>query len=271
MRLWRTSGGLLEQQSLPWWQPLGNCLQPYVKAPLQLAVLLQFLPRLSAPLQYSACAPTRHSRREGKAQLQLAGAADPTGRGFGYSFVRDIRHKVRVGWFLLVALLAGKVCSLALATPLCGTSGARCGSSDCLAEPVLRCWLQTMTCSACVCLSLCTYTQKVSHALAKHTLATNHSAGHGRGRRDQADGQAAVFATVTHPCFHPAMPVLLQGMGADDVTKQMAKRQAGKVQGTDADLRRMTTAQAKERLRCGSGAACNMECCSNAVAAARRT
>ena len=32
--------------------------------------------------------------REGKAQLQLAGAADPTGRGFGYSFVRDIRHKV---------------------------------------------------------------------------------------------------------------------------------------------------------------------------------
>jgi hypothetical protein len=33
--------------------------------------------------------------REGKAQLQLAGAADPTGRGFGYSFVRDIRHKVR--------------------------------------------------------------------------------------------------------------------------------------------------------------------------------
>ncbi|PRW61593.1 Transcription initiation factor TFIID subunit 1 isoform C [Chlorella sorokiniana] len=70
--------------------------------------------------------------REGKAQLQLAGAADPTGRGFGYSFVRDIRHK---------------------------------------------------------------------------------------------------------------------GMGADDVTKQMAKRQAGKVQGTDADLRRMTTQQAKERLR----------------------
>lgn len=39
-------------------------------------------------------------------------------------------------------------------------------------------------------------------------------------------------------------------MGADDVTRQMAKRQAGKVQGTDADLRRMTTAQAKERLRC---------------------
>ncbi|EFN51450.1 hypothetical protein CHLNCDRAFT_140182 [Chlorella variabilis] len=70
--------------------------------------------------------------REGKAQLQLAGAADPTGRGFGYSFVRDVRHK---------------------------------------------------------------------HA------------------------------------------------NADDVTKQMAKRQAGKVQGTDADLRRMTTAQAKERLR----------------------
>ncbi|KAI3432621.1 hypothetical protein D9Q98_004167 [Chlorella vulgaris] len=70
--------------------------------------------------------------REGKAQLQLAGAADPTGRGFGYSFVRDIRHK---------------------------------------------------------------------HA------------------------------------------------NSDDVTKQMAKRQAGKVQGTDADLRRMTTAQAKERLR----------------------
>ena len=32
----------------------------------------------------------------------------------------------------------------------------------------------------------------------------------------------------------------------------MAKRQAGKVQGTDADLRRMTTAQAKERLRCAA-------------------
>lgn len=30
----------------------------------------------------------------------------------------------------------------------------------------------------------------------------------------------------------------------------MAKKQAGKVQGTDADLRRMTTAQARERLRC---------------------
>lgn len=49
------------------------------------------------------------------------------------------------------------------------------------------------------------------------------------------------------------MALNLQGMGADDVTKQMAKRQAGKVQGTDADLRRMTTAQAKERLRCGYG------------------
>lgn len=36
--------------------------------------------------------------REGKAQLQLAGAADPTGRGFGYSFVRDIRHKVGAGF-----------------------------------------------------------------------------------------------------------------------------------------------------------------------------
>lgn len=45
-------------------------------------------------------------------------------------------------------------------------------------------------------------------------------------------------------------------MGADDVTKQMAKRQAGKVQGTDADLRRMTTAQAKERLRCAAAACC---------------
>ena len=43
---------------------------------------------------------------------------------------------------------------------------------------------------------------------------------------------------------------VLQHANADDVTKQMAKRQAGKVQGTDADLRRMTTAQAKERLRC---------------------
>lgn len=42
----------------------------------------------------------------------------------------------------------------------------------------------------------------------------------------------------------------LQHANADDVTKQMAKRQAGKVQGTDADLRRMTTAQARERLRC---------------------
>lgn len=41
----------------------------------------------------------------------------------------------------------------------------------------------------------------------------------------------------------------LQHANADDVTKQMAKRQAGKVQGTDADLRRMTTAQARERLR----------------------
>eukprot|EP00887_Chlorella_sp_A99_P005530 scaffold1.g5530.t1 len=33
-----------------------------------------------------------------------------------------------------------------------------------------------------------------------------------------------------------------------DITKTMHKRQAGKVQGTDADLRRMTTQQAKERL-----------------------
>ena len=41
----------------------------------------------------------------------------------------------------------------------------------------------------------------------------------------------------------------MQFANADDVTKQMAKRTAGKVQGTDADLRRMTTKQAKERLR----------------------
>lgn len=27
--------------------------------------------------------------------LQMSGPADPTGRGFGYSFIRDIRHKVR--------------------------------------------------------------------------------------------------------------------------------------------------------------------------------
>ncbi|GAB4814111.1 hypothetical protein N2152v2_001157 [Parachlorella kessleri] len=67
---------------------------------------------------------------EQKANLQMSGAADPTGRGFGYSYIRDIRHK--------------------------GTT--------------------------------------------------------------------------------------------DDAAKSLAKKQAGKVQGTDADLRRMTTEQAKQRL-----------------------
>lgn len=33
--------------------------------------------------------------REGRAVMQLAGPADPTSRGLGYSFIRDIRHKVR--------------------------------------------------------------------------------------------------------------------------------------------------------------------------------
>jgi hypothetical protein len=42
----------------------------------------------------------------------------------------------------------------------------------------------------------------------------------------------------------------------------MAKRQAGKVQGTDADLRRMTTKQAKERLRCGALAVSPCSACS---------
>ncbi len=39
----------------------------------------------------------------------------------------------------------------------------------------------------------------------------------------------------------------MQG-ASEDVAKTLAKKQAGKVQGTDADLRRMTTEQAKQRL-----------------------
>ena len=30
---------------------------------------------------------------EQRANLRLGGPADPTGRGFGYSFTRDVRHK----------------------------------------------------------------------------------------------------------------------------------------------------------------------------------
>ncbi|KAK2078921.1 hypothetical protein QBZ16_002611 [Prototheca wickerhamii] len=33
------------------------------------------------------------SLREGRGHLQLTGAGDPTGRGLGYSFIRDVRHK----------------------------------------------------------------------------------------------------------------------------------------------------------------------------------
>lgn len=49
--------------------------------------------------------------REGRGNLQLAGPADPTGRGVGYSFIRDVRHKA-VGDDLAKSLArkqAGKV------------------------------------------------------------------------------------------------------------------------------------------------------------------
>jgi hypothetical protein len=39
-----------------------------------------------------------------------------------------------------------------------------------------------------------------------------------------------------------------KGTGSDDPTKAMNKQRSGKVQGTDADLRRMTTEQAKKKL-----------------------
>lgn len=51
--------------------------------------------------------------------------------------------------------------------------------------------------------------------------------------------------THTRARVHPLPP--LQGI-TDDTAKLLAKKQAGRVQGTDADLRRMTTEQAKQRL-----------------------
>lgn len=59
------------------------------------------------------------------------------------------------------------------------------------------------------------------------------------------------FHTRSHlPHFYTharAFPSPLQGI-TDDTAKLLAKKQAGRVQGTDADLRRMTTEQAKQRL-----------------------
>lgn len=68
--------------------PLASCVSLWLAAALAIVPEEKSSsPSLPASLLCCAC-------REGKAQLQLAGAADPTGRGFGYSFVRDIRHKV---------------------------------------------------------------------------------------------------------------------------------------------------------------------------------
>ena len=33
------------------------------------------------------------AQREAKALMRLHGPGDPTGRGIGYSFIRDVRHK----------------------------------------------------------------------------------------------------------------------------------------------------------------------------------
>ena len=123
--------------------------------------------------------------REGKFNLQLAGPGDPTGRGAGYSFIRDVRHKVR-------------------AAPVCVRGGLMGG---------------------------------------------------GRGARSGGQAAPAGLALARPPppprpppAHTHTQPVQTPG---DELTRRMAKERAGKVQGTDADLRRMTTQQAKQKLRWG--------------------
>ena len=132
--------------------------------------------------------------REGKFNLQLAGPGDPTGRGAGYSFIRDVRHKVRAAPVCVRGGLMG------------GGRGARSGGQ---AAPA-------------------------GLALARHPPHT-------------------LPPTPIHPPPPPpphthTQPVQTPG---DELTRRMAKERAGKVQGTDADLRRMTTQQAKQKLRWG--------------------
>ena len=62
--------------------------------------------------------------REGKFNLQLAGPGDPTGRGAGYSFIRDVRHKVSERW--LCGVWAHKVRALVMWRAAQGERSAGC-------------------------------------------------------------------------------------------------------------------------------------------------